>query len=1166
MVGGQKLQRAFGRARLVALGVFLVATATAAVGTAGQTPALAATYADPDFYDETYVSGLSGPVQLEWLPGGRLLVAEQSGVVRMVENGSVLPTPFVDISDQVNGIRDRGLLGIAAHPDFPVQPYVYLLFTYDPPETAGQTGRAGPDGKGARVSRLIRLTAESSTGYATADPGSELILMGTNSTAANIGNLGAPMNDFGQTTCDTGGIPVRDCLPADGESHTIGSVRFGADGYLYISNGDAASYTQADARALRSLDLDSMAGKVFRIDPVTGQGPSDNPYFDGNPASNRSKVWISGLRNPFRFTLDPFDGDPWIGDVGWGTWEEINHGSRGADFGWPCYEGGSGNSIRQPSYEPSCGGYYATDNATPADYAWYRGGQGGSAIAGVVYTGFKYPSEYRNALFFGDYAQGWIKYSPTDGAGNLLTNGGDPIVSTFATGVGPFVDFSQGPDGSLYYIDIISGSVRRIVYAGVVAGPQLRYSYYEGTWAALPDFGSLIPQTTGTSLTFDVGLREREDNFALHFAGCLDVPTTGAYTFSTTSDDGSQLLVDSGLVVDNDGLHGPVTATGTATLDAGLHPLSVTFFDQGGGQELSARWSGPGFSNLDIAPDSVVTCDAQLAASPAELGFGEVEQGTAASQSITIQNTSGPAPLEVISVTTGDAAVFSATAPLPVSLQPGESISFDVSFTPQDVGPASGSLQIAHSGTNDPKTVALSGIGVAPQNTNPTIEIVSPLDGAFYDLGSTVPLQANAPDAEDGSAAVSWTGILHHGTDHVHPNEFNATGATASFVLNDHDDNAWIEVCATATDSQNATATQCVNVYPTLVEYTFDSVPSGLEITYHAQSQTTPFTVATPVGAIRTIAAPTAQGTYDFVGWSIGGPAAQAITIGDEPATIVATYQPPQIDPPQVTNPGDQANRVGDAVELPIAGQDPDGGTVTYAATGLPPGLSQDGNTGEITGTPTTVGSYTVMIEVTDEESDTADATFEWTIKPQLAEPLDIANSIYRADIMWLLDEEITRGCNPPANDRYCPGGLVTRGQMAAFLVRFLGLTDSGAGNAFGDDDGSIFEKDIDKLAAAGITAGCDGTGDRFCPLDLITRGQMAALLVRALGLEDAGTGNLFTDDDDSVFENDIDKLATAGITRGCNPPDNTHFCPADYVTRGQMAAFLRRAWNATNP
>ena len=169
--------------------------------------------------------------------------------------------------------------------------------------------------------------------------------------------------------------------------------------------------------------------------------------------------------------------------------------------------------------------------------------------------------------------------------------------------------------------------------------------------------------------------------------------------------------------------------------------------------------------------------------------------------------------------------------------------------------------------------------------------------------------------------------------------------------------------------------------------------------------------------------------------------------------------------------------------------------------------------------------------------------------------------SVFESDIEWIAGEGITKGCNPPTNDRYCPDDFVTRGQMAAFLVRALGYTDDGGGDLFTDDDGSTFENDIDKLGTAGVTKGCNPPlNNQYCPDDLVTRGQMAAFLVRALNYTDDGGGDLFTDDDGSTFENDIDKLGTAGVTKGCNPPANNEYCPNDFVTRGQMAAFLRRA------
>ncbi|MDH3500228.1 MAG: S-layer homology domain-containing protein, partial [Acidimicrobiia bacterium] len=162
----------------------------------------------------------------------------------------------------------------------------------------------------------------------------------------------------------------------------------------------------------------------------------------------------------------------------------------------------------------------------------------------------------------------------------------------------------------------------------------------------------------------------------------------------------------------------------------------------------------------------------------------------------------------------------------------------------------------------------------------------------------------------------------------------------------------------------------------------------------------------------------------------------------------------------------------------------------------------------------------------------------------------DDDTSIFEDDILWLAEQAITLGCG--ANS-FCPDDSVTRGQMAAFLNRALELPATSV-DFFTDDNGSVFEADINRLAAAGITAGCGANS--YCVNDSVTRGQMAAFLNRALELP-ATSVDFFTDDSGSVFEADINRLAAAGITAGCG---GSSFCPNNSVTRGQMAAFLRRA------
>ena len=175
-----------------------------------------------------------------------------------------------------------------------------------------------------------------------------------------------------------------------------------------------------------------------------------------------------------------------------------------------------------------------------------------------------------------------------------------------------------------------------------------------------------------------------------------------------------------------------------------------------------------------------------------------------------------------------------------------------------------------------------------------------------------------------------------------------------------------------------------------------------------------------------------------------------------------------------------------------------------------------------------------------------ADFVARWSLGPFT----DISASPFAGDILWLYDSGITSGCTATT---YCPNASVTRGQMAAFLDRALNLPATST-DYFTDDATSIFEGDINRLAAAGITKGCSLTA--FCPTANVTRGQMAAFLVRAFGLPATST-DYFTDDNGTLFEGDINALAASGITKGCSP---TTFCQTANVTRGEMAAFLHRA------
>lgn len=171
----------------------------------------------------------------------------------------------------------------------------------------------------------------------------------------------------------------------------------------------------------------------------------------------------------------------------------------------------------------------------------------------------------------------------------------------------------------------------------------------------------------------------------------------------------------------------------------------------------------------------------------------------------------------------------------------------------------------------------------------------------------------------------------------------------------------------------------------------------------------------------------------------------------------------------------------------------------------------------------------------------------------------DDQGSVHESAIEGLAAAGVTRGCHDE-KPVFCPDRPVTRGEMAAFLDRALGLPVAEDGS-FVDTDASPFAGSIDKIAAAGITKGCNPpANDRYCPEDYVTRGEMATFLVRALDLPDAEEPSGFTDLGESVHTSDIEALAASGITKGCNPPDNTSYCPRQAVTRAQMATFLVRA------
>lgn len=473
------------------------------------------------FVEDIVLERLPISTTIAFAPDSKIFVALKDGIVRVVQEGTLLPAPFVDISSMTNRNTDRGLLGLAVDPDFPARPFVYLLYVFDPPDRA-------PDSSDPRVIRLIRMVADASKNYNEALPDSTEIILGKNSLSEwiaapfdkNSGIIPEPASCMTGLTID--GEPVEDCLPADAKSHSAGTLIFGKDRSLYVSLGDGSSYDGTNRPALRAQMLDSLAGKILRIHPDTGEGLPGNPYFDpAKPQANRSRVWAYGMRNPFRITLDPDTGQVYSGDVGSSSWEEVNAG-KGANFGWPCYEGGvsplagvgeSGETaslinrsyanfsrtrdLCRPLYQQGEGAVRSPIFSYAHEYVDGQD-QGGSITGVAVYKGTAYPPRYKGSLFIADYALRWLRFLTFDEVGKATVH---DFAREVGSGLG-IVDLQAGPDTNIYalYLDLKtrSSQLRRFRFLGDANIPP-RVSL-----AATPDAGSIpLAVTFRSDGTFD---------------------------------------------------------------------------------------------------------------------------------------------------------------------------------------------------------------------------------------------------------------------------------------------------------------------------------------------------------------------------------------------------------------------------------------------------------------------------------------------------------------------------------------------------------------------------------------------------------------------------------------------------------------------------------------
>jgi glucose/arabinose dehydrogenase len=329
--------------------------------------------------NETWITALSSATAFAQSPDGRIFIAEQAGSLRVVKNSALLATPFMTLAVDSNG--ERGLLGVAFHPNFGItNQWVYVYYT----TTSGGTHN-----------RVSRFTANGD------------VVTGSESVLVDLPTLSGATN------------------------HNGGALHFGADGKLYVAVGD-------NANSSKPQDLADPFGKMLRFND-DGSIPADNPFCT-TPGVQACAIWAYGLRNPFTFAFQPGSGRMHINDVGQSTWEEIDLGAPGANYGWPASEGPDDVTagVTAPLFA------YKHSDANPPG-----SGPGGFFVGFAITGGTFYPDSgpfpaaYRGNYFFADFVSRFVA---------RLDLANDNAAYAFANLTGDPVDMLAGSDGALYVL------------------------------------------------------------------------------------------------------------------------------------------------------------------------------------------------------------------------------------------------------------------------------------------------------------------------------------------------------------------------------------------------------------------------------------------------------------------------------------------------------------------------------------------------------------------------------------------------------------------------------------------------------------------------------------------------------------------------------------------
>jgi len=410
-----------------------------------------------------------------------VFVAEKDGRVRVIVDGVLQIEPVVEMTDQVANYIDRGIGGIDVHPDFPLVKEIVIAYTHE----NGVTGPQGP--KYAKVARL-RLREERA-----ADGGVEYFADAPTEADVILGKLSATP-EF--PSCNDRPLGA-DCGAVDHGSHSFTFVRYGPDRKIYVGTGDGAGFYSPDPHAFYAMRNEHLSGKILRID-IDGTGPSDNPFFTGNPNDNASKVFARGLRNPKSGAFNPATGQFCVGNVGWYLNEGIYCLDAGENAGWPCRENGPARNgyetlslSRDGERLGSCplppGTWVEPVYAYPheprilGDEELFLGAVIGCAVPDSP----EYPADFNGSCVFGDYVFDTLSsVRLNDGGGNpssvlQVAEAGKPTdVDTDRSGNVCFIAYEVGTVDGTPVSEIrclrhdASGSVQRYPVVSFITSPD----------------------------------------------------------------------------------------------------------------------------------------------------------------------------------------------------------------------------------------------------------------------------------------------------------------------------------------------------------------------------------------------------------------------------------------------------------------------------------------------------------------------------------------------------------------------------------------------------------------------------------------------------------------------------------------------------------------------